>query len=490
MTVPFNNVPANLRVPFMYAEFDNANAVQGPVTQLYKVLLAGNKLAAGTQAELVPVTVTSAAQAATLFGAGSVLHLMAKKFLENNRTTPLTCVAIDDDASGVQATGDFSISGTPTESGTVNLWIGGESVSAAVTTSSTPTTIIAALKAACDAAPNLPVTTAVNGGDDTQLDITAKNDGEHGNQIQIRHSYQADQDLPAGLTASITDMSGGSANPDVSEIWPVIGEDQYILMSFPWLDSDNLDAVETELADRFGPLRQNDGYAVYAKKDTLNNLSTLGGGRNSQFTSILMSESINVPWEVSAAAVAEIAAAGQNDPARPFQTLAMSGIKVLPEAERFTLEERNTLLYNGIASMKNASGGVARIERMITTYEENAAGADDTSYLDLNTLLTLSYLRYDFRTYFLNRYPRHKLANDGTRFAIGQPVITPKVGKAEAISKFREWEQLGLVENIDQFKEDLIVERNASDPNRLDFLLPPDLVNQMRVFGVQIGFLL
>jgi phage tail sheath gpL-like len=52
------------------------------------------------------------------------------------------------------------------------------------------------------------------------------------------------------------------------------------------------------------------------------------------------------------------------------------------------------------------------------------------------------------------------------------------------------WEDQGLVENIDQFKNDLICERNEGDPNRLDWMLPPDLVNQFRVGGVQIGFLL
>jgi len=34
----------------------------------------------------------------------------------------------------------------------------------------------------------------------------------------------------------------------------------------------------------------------------------------------------------------------------------------------------------------------------------------------------------------------------------------------------------------------LIVERNADDPNRLDVLLPPDLVNQLRVFAVLAQF--
>jgi phage tail sheath gpL-like len=68
--------------------------------------------------------------------------------------------------------------------------------------------------------------------------------------------------------------------------------------------------------------------------------------------------------------------------------------------------------------------------------------------------------------------------------------MTPKLGKAEAIARFRVWEEQGLVENIDQFKNDLICERNESDPNRLDWYLPPDLMNQFRVGGAKIGFIL
>ena len=40
------------------------------------------------------------------------------------------------------------------------------------------------------------------------------------------------------------------------------------------------------------------------------------------------------------------------------------------------------------------------------------------------------------------------------------------------------------MENADLFKEYLIVERNASNPNRLDVLFPPDYVNQLRIFAV------
>jgi phage tail sheath gpL-like len=104
-------------------------------------------------------------------------------------------------------------------------------------------------------------------------------------------------------------------------------------------------------------------------------------------------------------------------------------------------------------------------------------------------MLTLSFIRFDLRTHLLNRFPRHKLADDGTRFAPGQAVVTPGKIRAEIIAKFRQWEEIALVENADQFKSDLIVERNGTDPNRVDILMPPDLINQLRVTAAQVQFI-
>ncbi|WP_227718400.1 phage tail sheath C-terminal domain-containing protein [Pasteurella multocida] len=38
----------------------------------------------------------------------------------------------------------------------------------------------------------------------------------------------------------------------------------------------------------------------------------------------------------------------------------------------------------------------------------------------METIATLSYIRYAIRTRITQKYPRHKLANDGTRVAPGQ----------------------------------------------------------------------
>jgi phage tail sheath gpL-like len=44
------------------------------------------------------------------------------------------------------------------------------------------------------------------------------------------------------------------------------------------------------------------------------------------------------------------------------------------------------------------------------------------------------------------------------------------------------------VENFEDFDANLVVERNEDNPNRLDFLLPPDLINQLVVLAAKIQF--
>lgn len=490
MAISFDQVPAGIRVPFLYAEFDNKGAVQGAGLQPYKVLMIGQKLAAGTKAAKEKFLVTSFEQAKEYFGAGSQIANMAGAYFAVNRSNELHMIALDDAGAGVASTGSLLLGGAVTKAGTLSFYIAGKKVQVGVAVGDTLANIVISLAAVITADTDLPVSGAPDGGVPEQLNLTAKNDGVDGDNIDLRLNYFFGDETPAGLTTVITAMNGGTTNPDVQDAIDVVGDDQYMLWDTPYTDAANLLALETELNDRFGPIKQNDGYHITGARGTHGELVTLGDTRNSQFTIIKRCSGPSMPYEHSSAMVGVIAAAAQIDPARPFQTLELTGILAESESEKLTLEERNILLNHGIATDKVDAGGFVRIERVITTYKENPAGAADISYLDLNTLLTLSYIRYDFRNFWLAKYPRHKLANNGTQFGQGQAVMTPNVAKAEAVGRFRIWEELGLVENIDQFKEDLIVERNLQDPNRLDFLLPPDLINQLRVVGVKIGFLL
>lgn len=493
MAISFDTIPGpgTLRLPGIYSEVDNSQAITGPQSIQFRRLVLGQMLATGTAEPLTLIRVTSPAQGDTLFGRGSMLAGMIRAALTQDSYTELQVMALEDDAAAAAATGTIAFGGAATAAGAINLLIAGRRVRVGVASGATPATVAAAVAAAINAVPtnpdmDLPVTATVL---TSTVTITARNKGEAGNGIDIRLNYYTGEETAPGITAVVTGMSGGVANPDISDAMAALGDAWLQTWAMPYTDTANLVVLEGELSDRFQWDREIEAHAFAAFDGTQGQLGTLGDSRNSPHLDIVMATAEPMPaYEKAAESMAIAAYYLAIDPARPVQTLEYKWCLPAAEADRLTNEERNLLLFDGIATTYVDAGGIMRTERMITTYKTSANGASDASYLDVETLFTIMYIRHDWRDYVKRKYPRHKLANDGTRYGEGQAVVTPKVMKAEAVVKAREWEELALVENIDAFKANLISERNASDPNRLDMLLPPDLVNQLRIVANKIQF--
>ncbi|EOB5409740.1 phage tail sheath C-terminal domain-containing protein [Yersinia enterocolitica] len=231
--------------------------------------------------------------------------------------------------------------------------------------------------------------------------------------------------------------------------------------------------------------RQLYGHVYTAKVGDLSDLVAFGATFNDPHLTIAGYETgVQMATdELVAARTARNSVFIRNDPARPTQTGLLNGALPAPVGTRFILSEQQSLLTHGIATAYS-EGGVLRIQRDITTYQKNTYGNADNSFLDSETLHTSAYVLRCLKSVITSKYPRHKLANDGTRFGAGQAIVTPKVIKGEMLSIYRQLERAGIVENFELFKQYLIVERNADNPNRLDVLFPPDYVNQLRVFAL------
>jgi len=489
--VSFENIPATLLVPGFWAEFNASGAQQGPSIQPYKLLILGQKLATGTVAELTPTTCTNADQVGAYFGRGSMLHGMAIRLFENNAWTSATFCAIDDAAAATAATRTLTLGGTATEAGTLALYCAGRRVTVTIASGDAGTAHRDALVAAINADDTIPFT-AANGTGAGEVDCTARNKGTRGAKVDIRHSYNAGESLPAGITLDLSTWSGGATDPDITEFWPVLGEVQYNVLANPFTDATNIGALWTELEDRWGPIRSIEGVACMSIHDTHANLLTAATGQKTRYLwTILGCASSPTPdYEWAAATAGVVAGAAEADPGRPFQNLELKGVLAPADADDWTVQERNLLLLGGVGTYKLDAARAVRIERLVTTFTENAQGGPDTTFRDLNTPLTLGYLRYDLRAQMLQAYPRHKLGNDGTKYGAGQPVVTPREIEAKVVAIAQGWAELALIEDVDTFADNLVVERNAQDPNRLDLLLPPDIINQFRVGAASIEFLL
>lgn len=491
MSISFLQVPIGVKVPGNYVEFDTSKAQQGLSLQPYNALVIGQKLADGTKAAGQVDLVTSSSQAREFYGKGSMLYHMLKTFIdENGGLNLLSAISLEDDGAAVKASGSYEILTAPTAAGTLSLMIGGRRYRVAVLATDTEAEIITKLVAEIQADEDRFVDAAVDGGNADLANFTARNGGVVGNDLDIRENYFSDEELPAGITSTITAMSGGSANPDIASVITAMGETQYNVVVMPYSDTANLLLMQTELQDRWGPIRQIDGHLVVCRKESFAAHATFLQSRNNEQETVMNIAGPTPSFMWAANIGAQVARFGQQDPARPFQTLPLSQVLAPAESELFDFGERDQLLKAGSSTYVVDGSNIVRIERLRTTRVENEFGALDEALADLNPKLTLSYIRFDYRTMLSLKYPRHKLADDGTRFGPGQAIVTPKILRTEAVARFRLWEENGLVEGGDQFKRDLIIQRSNTDVNRADHLLSPDLINQLRVNGVQIGFLL
>lgn len=491
MPISFNSLPTTLRIPFVGVEFNSSQAQQGPALLAYSALLIGQKTASGTAAADTVVRATSVDQVIGLAGRGSILHRMSIGWFASNKSTALYLGVLADAGAGVAATGTIVVTGPATATGTIALYLGGVRITVGVASGDASTAIATAIGAAVNANLDLPVTATVT---TSTVTLTFRHKGLVGNSYDVRHSFLDGEVLPAGVGLAITALGAvvaGTTNPTLTNLIAAMGDLWFQIWAHPYTDATSLTAIEAELASRLGPLRSMDGIAITSAVGTFSTLTSLGAGRNSQSSTIIAQPGdtpLTPPMEFAAEVAALVAAAAADDPARPFQTLQLTNAVSPGLADQWSRDERNLFLFSGIATSKLGPGNTVQIDRVITTYQKSASGAADTAYLDATTVLTLLYLRYSFRTLFQTKYPRHKLASDGARFGAGQAIITPQLAKGEAVGWFIGLERLGLVENVDQFKRDLVVERNAVDPNRLDFLLPPDLINQLVVTAAQIQF--
>jgi phage tail sheath gpL-like len=283
--------------------------------------------------------------------------------------------------------------------------------------------------------------------------------------------------------------AGGSGATSIATAIAAMGAQWFNTIVCAFNDDTNMDLLEADLDTRWGPMVMQDCQCFIGANVAYGSYAALGNGRNSKLTTYMGGGlSPTPPWVW--ASVAAAADCAESDPARPRQTLALTGCKPPAHGAEFTWLERNTLLSDGISTYKVTPSGDCIIDRLITTYQLSPAGASDTSYLNIETMRTLAYLRYSWNAWVNLRYPRHKLADDGTVFGAGQAIVTPAILTSEALVWFKELELLGLAENFEQFKAEVVVERNATDRDRVDMRLSPDIINCFRVLATQIQFIL
>jgi phage tail sheath gpL-like len=488
--IPFLTIPIDWRVPGAYIEIDHTKAVRGLPVMSHKMLILGQRLSTGNVGAGVLTRVTRKEDGVNYFGRGSMLAQQVEAVMQVNPYTECWALALDDNGAGVAATKTITITGSPTESGTLYLYIGGRRLTVGATASQTPTQIATAIVNAVTADLDGAVTAASVAG---VVTLTARHKGVEGNKIDVRLNYYSGEFSPKGMTVAIAAGATGTANPDVAAaIVAMASMNPYTILS-GWTDAPNMTAMETELGSRWGGMDMRAGHVFAHVSDTYSNIASYGAARNSAHSTVSgLKDAPTLPWVIAAQLGAAVEFAGSQDPARPFRSIPLPAVLAPKESDRFTDTERNLLMHDGISSIIIDPSGAAMVEQVLTTYQTNTFGMDDVSLLKLNTKWTVDYMRYVFRFAVLRDYPRHKLAGDDVlpRIQAGQPIATPKLIRNTLIAAAQELERAGQLEDLDQFIKDLQVVRSTADVNRVNAILPPNVVNQFDVFAAAVQFVL
>lgn len=479
-------IPSNIRVPGVYVEVSNILAQSGLAQLQTRMLILGQMLGAGTAVANIPIKITSYNQAVLAFGRGSMLAIMFQNIFANNPYTEKWALPLADNGAGVAATGTITTTGPATETGVISLYVQGTLVSCLVTNGDAQNTITTNLAAAINANGDLPVTASAA---TNVVTITARNAGVVGNTIDLRLGYNGEV-LPAGVACVIVGMASGATNPVITTALSNLPDRVFNFWVSPWIDSTTLGVIQTEINDRWTSIRQLDGHCLFAANGSLATVETVAAGYNNQHLTCFDAafNSPTPPYIWASAVMAQVAYSASNDPALPFNTLPLIGVLPSPPQDERTFLDRQDLLENGVATHKVQTDGTVVIDRLITTYQTNNAGQPDASYLDANTLFTLSAFKQAYVIYMESNYSRFKLAANGTPISPNQNVITPKGLFGGAILFYNQTINAGWMQDIQTFKTQSTFDIDQSDPTKVDSTLVVTLLSGLQIIATEIDF--
>ena len=492
-------IPTTQKTPLFYAEMDYTGAsapnTSGPT------LIMGTMLSGGTGTANLPVQVFSAAEVSGLFGRGSEIHREAVAYMGNDRAAgEVWVVGLAETTTAAE--GLLTIGGAATAAGVLHLEIAGVVLDIPVASGDANTVVATAIDAALPAHGVTPNDYQVSGVAAVGVvTLTAKSKGETSNGISVLLNPLGSagrQTLPTGITCVITKMgvtTEGSGNPSLTAALAAFdGVDADFIIA-PWSDITSLASYKAYMSDQAGRWFyeiQQYGHVWISRFGSAAELLAIDP--NDQHLTMIGIEGVNntgnydqyvpnLPSEVLAAYVGQCAKILRVDPAKPCQTQELlddlTGLIAFRGASKlnaFSIAERNSLINGGVATVTYDNQSNIKVERAVTSYTEDAFG--NGAFLDVQPLYTSMFVLRTWKAAVEANFGQSKIT-----------ATTTQEIKALLVAKHEEMEAAGLVVNTQLFAVTLVVEVNATDPNRIDVSASPDYVNQLRVVALANNFI-
>lgn len=501
MPITFENLQPNTLVPFFYAEVTTRAQ---PISPALRLMMIGYKnrgveFDEGEAEDNVPYLLSDSI-VRTLFGAGSMLENMYWSIRANAPQAEVWGIGVEGDDDFLRSYAHMQVVADPSinRSGYMNFYVAGQGVSVRVDFDHSRATVRNRIFNEVNAKASLPVKAVKRHpvtnvlGAENELWLVCKWAGNTGNDINVsaRSPRGHVDQLVRRMLQFDGHLAGGDGETGPAGALARLGDMEVDIFVIPEVGLAALGSFRefmNHVAGRWSPSKQLYGHVVMARKNDFTTLTDFAMELNDPHLSILgYVGTVQPSWEWAGALAGVMSRSWVAPPnlSRPLQTLELVGLFASWSDDLiFTTQERQELLARGISTYTVSNDGTVRIERVRTLRKYSDAGEQDPSWADAITMFQAQYLVRFLRRAITAAFPRSALSTEPMNI---DGFASPEEIRQVILAAYDDMVEVGLVENAGLFEEALIVERHATDRNRVDCYLRPDFVNQLRVVAAVV----
>ena len=468
-------------------------------------IAAGTEQASGTANE-TPVQVFDKDEAASKFGKGSELHLMAAAVFAQYPDAMLYCCPVAEGGGAARAAGTLVFTTTATGSGTLRLIINGVNMEIGVLSGDTVSAIAAAVcQKVLDNTDLLPVTAEFSTGTVT---FTAKQKGTRGNNILLRAYWvngttvtKIGTSTASGFGTSATIASAltlGATADSITNALAAMAPTLYDRIAIAHDDSTNGGLLRDHLDSMAGVTTMLWAQGVMAVSAAPGATQTITAAMNASRVQVVSQEKAEMTTGEIAAQAAAARLAGDSivggsitgeasDPACNLDGVMLKTIKVQALASDIpTQTEIETLLNYGATPLVPSPNhpGYVQIPRSITSRHKSGASFN-YAVLDTSEVTIVDYAARQIRNDLTITFAGYKLASDSEDDAqnpISQ-TATPKDIKARVLFNLFQLESRGIIRNVTAHLPELVVEEDPVTRGRVNMNIPIEPIPGLHVMG-------
>ncbi len=470
--IQLDQIPESTLKPGVYFEFNTKLARNSLPTNLQRVLIYGQRLASGWVPALKLVDVFNDKDAAVYFGAGSIAHRMVISAIEANPNAQISVIAVDDAEASRQAGTQLTLEDVSIDV-TYTFSVGKDKVSVALKAGMSDTEATLAICSAFGSNSALPVLATMLLGGRTVL-FYAKNKGAEGNNLKLSYSTR---DATGVSTTYKLPLGAGEDDPDLRPAYAAAFGTSHEIRVCPFSDAEAQRAFRSHLEELGSPLEQRDAIGISGFPGTLSAATTIAADINCRIMSFAWYNKSKCTGGEIAAGYAAVMA-GEENPARPLNTLAIKSLDIIDQEDQPSRKEQERALHNGVTPIVVGPGNRAQIVRAISTYLVDAQSIPDDTCLDITVMRTLHYFRKACRQAVSQRFPRELLSDK-----------TPPKVRTVLLEVAYKCEDMEILQKIDQYKDQLIVQEHGRNKGMCVAAIPAPIVHGMHVFAGRIDLI-